>query len=291
MIELDRQRAAGHEGASPLVADVFTSIARRMMGPPGAMFSPTTATLISGKHGCVLVDTLMAVEDVDTLADAIEQTGKALTKIVITHGHPDHYFGAGRLLNRFPSAQLSADSGVVEYIRKNRDAEFALFDQIMDFSLAKPTAIPEALASNVLDLEGQELRVINVGQGDIAPSTVIWVPSLGTVIAGDVAYNSMHLMLGLTGPEEWNSWIASINTIRALNPSMVITGHKKSSANNNAKAILDGTEAYIRDFSNVSRYASTSQKIVDEMSKRYPDYPNVSILHMSAEAAAKRNGR
>ena len=291
MISLNRQRAAGHEGASRLVADVFTSIARPMKGPPGATFSPTTATLVSGKHECVLIDTLIAVEDVDALADAIEQKGTALTNIVITHGHPDHYFGADRLLDRFPSAEFSAASGVVDYIRKNRDAELALFDQIMDFNLARPTITPQALASGVLDLEGEELRIINVGQGDIAPSTVIWIPSLDTVIAGDVAYNSMHLMLGLTGPEEWNSWIDSINAIRALKPSTVITGHKNSVASNDAKAVLDGTEAYIRDFADVATYATTSQEIVDEMSRRYPEYPNVSILHMSAEAAVKRVGR
>jgi len=48
---------------------------------------------------------------------------------------------------------------------------------------------------DVIDLEGAELRVIEVGQGDIRPSTVLHVPAIDTVVAGDVIYNQIHAML------------------------------------------------------------------------------------------------
>jgi hypothetical protein len=58
--------------------------------------------------------------------------------------------------------------------------------------------------------------VIEVGQGDIAPSAVLHIPSLDAVVAGDVAYNQIHLMLALGRPAEWDKWIASIRIIVAL---------------------------------------------------------------------------
>jgi glyoxylase-like metal-dependent hydrolase (beta-lactamase superfamily II) len=229
---------------------------------------------------------LIAIEDVDAIGDFIERGGTSLDTILITHGHPDHYCGVDRLVARFPDARVAAASGVVDYIRDNRAAEFALFEGMLDVAIAKPTSLPQSLGFDVIDLEGEELRILNVGQGDIAPSTIIWIPSLGTVVAGDVAYNSMHLMLALSGPEEWGHWIQSVNSIRKLNPSRVIAGHKKPEASDDAKGVLDGTEAYIRDFTAVAASASTADEIFARMSERYPEYSNVSILRLSAESAA-----
>ena len=41
--------------------------------------------------------------------DMIEQTGKQLTAIYVTHAHADHYFGLGELTSRFPHARPSRE--------------------------------------------------------------------------------------------------------------------------------------------------------------------------------------
>jgi glyoxylase-like metal-dependent hydrolase (beta-lactamase superfamily II) len=290
MNNLLQQPALGKPGRSRLQAFVFVSSAHPLKGPQGATFSPTTATLICGETEAVLIDTLIATEDVDALADCIARHGQQLTSILITHGHPDHYFGMDRLLSRFPAARVMAAPGVVDHIRANRSKDLELFEKIMSVDIAKPTSLPEPLASDVIDLEGEQLRVVNVGQGDIAPSTVVWTPTLEMVVAGDVAYNSNHLMLGLSGPEEWKRWIESVNTLRALNPKTVIAGHKKPEVSDEAEAILDGTEAYIRDFAQVTASSTTAEEVVSRMRDKYPGYTNVTILVMSAEAFFKRPG-
>jgi glyoxylase-like metal-dependent hydrolase (beta-lactamase superfamily II) len=177
---------------------------------------------------------------------------------------------------------------VVDHIRANRSKDLELFEKIMSVDIAKPTSLPEPLASDVIDLEGEQLRVVSVGQGDIAPSTVVWIPPLEMVVAGDVAYNSNHLMLGLSGPEEWKRWIESVNTLRALRPKTIIAGHKKPGVSDDARAILDGTEAYIRDFAEVTASSTTAEEIVSRMRDRYLDYANATILFMSAEAFVNR---
>jgi hypothetical protein len=76
--------------------------------PPGTkqqMWSPTSSTLIYGKRDAVLVDAFITVEQADALVDWVAASGKNLTTIYATHGHGDHFFGIGALLDRFPNAR------------------------------------------------------------------------------------------------------------------------------------------------------------------------------------------
>jgi glyoxylase-like metal-dependent hydrolase (beta-lactamase superfamily II) len=76
--------------------------------PPGVQetfFQATASTLIYGVRDAVLVDAFMTVKQASALADWVAARGKNLTTIYITHGHGDHWFGVGTLLERFPNAK------------------------------------------------------------------------------------------------------------------------------------------------------------------------------------------
>ena len=47
------------------------------------------------------------------LGDWVETSGKTLRTIYITHGHGDHFFGLGALLERFPTARGVATPNTV----------------------------------------------------------------------------------------------------------------------------------------------------------------------------------
>lgn len=47
--------------------------------------------------------------------------------------------------------------------------------------VVKPTAVAETLDGLAIELEGHELRIVEVGQGDIRPSTVVHMPDLDAV--------------------------------------------------------------------------------------------------------------
>ena len=89
--------------------------------PPGTkhqMWSPISSTLIYGKRDAVLVDAFITVEQADALVDWVEASGKNLTTIYVTHGHGDHFFGIGALLDRFPDARAVATPDVVKLMRQ-----------------------------------------------------------------------------------------------------------------------------------------------------------------------------
>ena len=266
---------------------VYTSRTHQLGG--GRTFSPVTSTLFTGRDEAVLVDAQFLADEVDGLASMIERTGRRLSTIFITHGHADHYFGADRLAARFPGARIVATQAVVDYIAANHAREAKTITAMLGEAVVLPTSSPIPLNDLTLRLEDHELQVVSVGQGDIAPSTVLHVPSLATVVSGDVTYDRIHQMLGLTGPDDWLRWVASIEAIEALLPRVVVSGHRREDMTDyQAARILNETKSYIRDFAEAARLSATADDIVAAMQVGYPEHGNVTTLHFSARAAIKR---
>jgi glyoxylase-like metal-dependent hydrolase (beta-lactamase superfamily II) len=256
--------------------------------PPGTqqwMWSPISATLISGQRDAVLVDALMTVEQAHALGEWVEAHGKNLTTIYLTHGHGDHFFGIGALLERFPKARAVATPAVVKFMRQQASpASIANFwgarfpGQIPD----RPV-IAEELKGKVIDLEGRDLVVVEVGHSDTDDTTCLHVPSIGLVVAGDVAYNDVHLHLGESNAQKRREWIAALDTIEALHPRAVIAGHKRP-GNDDSPRIIEETRQYIRAFDRLAETTTTARELYDQMLSLYPDRVNPSILWASARA-------
>ncbi|WP_428343114.1 MBL fold metallo-hydrolase [Mycobacterium sp.] len=273
-------------GSSTLRLEVITSPTRQILGGANRTFSPTTSTLISGNTDAVLVDTQFIIDDVDALADIIDTSGKNLTTIYITHGHLDHYFGIARLLTRFPSARAVATLAVVDHIESAVEDDLKWGRGLFGDVVAHPDVLPTPLDSSVIELEGHQLRSVEVGQGDIAPSTVLHIPALEAVIAGDVAYNQIHQMMAFGGPEQWHAWMHSIDHIKRLAPMIVVAGHKKPDApDTDIAAILDGSRDYIHDFATAVNTSSNPAQVVAVMTEKYPNRGNLTTLKASAAAA------
>jgi len=73
--------------------------------------------------------------------------------------------------------------------------------------------IAEELKGNVIDLEGHDLVTVELGHTDTDHTTCLNVPSVGLVIAGDAAYNDVHLYLAESDPQGRREWLAALDTI------------------------------------------------------------------------------
>jgi len=251
----------------------------------GGTFAATTSTLVSGESDAVLIDAQHIRTDVADLAEFIARAGKKLTTIYVTHGHADHWYGAGDLLATFPDARVVATGPVVEYINQAKEVEAQQWAAMFGDRVAKPTAVPETLDGSAIELEGHELQIVEVGQGDIRPSTVVHIPDLDAVVAGDVVYNQTHAMLGLSAPSGWQRWLQSLDAIEKLSARMIVAGHRKpESTDYEASRMLDETRSYISDFAEGAQRLDSADELVALMKSKYPDFGNRWTLHFSAQS-------
>ncbi len=151
--------------------------------------------------------------------------------------------------------------------------------------VAKPTVVPEILDGLTIELEGHALEIVEVGQGDIQPSTVLHIPDLDAVVAGDVVYNQIHAMLGLSGPSGWQRWLNSLDAIEKLSARTIVAGHRKpESSDHEADRMLDETRSYIGDFAEGAQRLDSADELVQLMKSTYPDFGNRWTLHFSAQS-------
>jgi hypothetical protein len=103
------------------------------------------------------------------------------------------------------------------------------------------------------------------------------------VVAGDAAYNDVHLHLGESNAKTRCEWIVALHKIEALKPRAVIAGHKRPGAEGSPK-IIEETRQYIREFDRVVESTTTARKLYDKMLEVYPSRVNPGALWASALA-------
>jgi len=129
----------------------------------------TTSTIISGQRDAIIIDPQFARSEAKKVATAVKASGKNLTIVYSTHGHPDHYFGLATLREEFPDAMFRALPEVVPNIERGWPArrEFWYPTYGDELPSAKPV-LPQGLgrpagaAQADRGLEGGEL-----GQGAV----------------------------------------------------------------------------------------------------------------------------
>ena len=258
-------------------------------GKEELMWVANSSTLIYGERDAVLVDTLLTTEQSKTLLDWVVASGKNLTKIYVTHGHGDHFFGLASLLERFPRAKAVATPEIVKAMREHLSPAWVdnFWRRLFPGEIPDRLLVAEPLEDNELELEGHKLVAVNAGRTDTAHSTCLHVPSIGLIVGGDAVYNGIHPYLGETDAQSRLEWISTLDKLEALKPKAVVAGHKIPE-NPDDPRIIGETRQYIRDFIALDEATTTARQLYDAMLDLYPDRVNPGSLWGAANTAKKQ---
>ncbi|ELP62613.1 MBL fold metallo-hydrolase [Streptomyces turgidiscabies] len=243
--------------------------------------SPLASTLIIGEREAVLVDPPFTREQTQAVGDWVERSGKRLAYIYATHGHGDHWFGTGELLERFPGAVPYATEGTIGIMRRNVQGREQFWDADFPGLIPDSPLVYRPVPADGFELEGHRIEVVEVGHTDTDDTTVLHVPSIGLIVGGDVVYNGVHQMLLETPGGGFESWLAALDVLDSLNPRSVVAGHKNRDLPDDP-AIIDETRQYLRDAQRLLAEKPIPQQFFDEITARYPDRLNIGPVWYGA---------
>jgi len=246
--------------------------------------SPITSTLICGDREAVLVDAPMTYDQVRRVGDWIEASGKQLVAVYATHGHGDHWFGTDLLLQRFPGAVPYATDGTIAMMhRQGTVGRAEMWDVDFPGQIPPSPVTYRTVPADGIDLEGNKLVAVEVGHTDTDDTTVLHVPSIGLVVAGDVAYNGVHQYLLESAHGGIEAWLVALDEVAALQPRAVVAGHKNKDLPDDP-AIIEQTREYLLDARRLLDEKPSPRAYFDAMIALYPDRLNTGPVWYTAVA-------
>jgi glyoxylase-like metal-dependent hydrolase (beta-lactamase superfamily II) len=257
--------------------------------PTSAISMHANITLVKGEKDAILVDAPFSRADAYRVVGEILDSGKTLKAILITHDHPDHFFGLDVLADAFPDARILAAPVVVKDMERSVPIKFTRWSGMLGANAPKRPMVPVALSEDSYTLEGHALQVKGPMQGDHVRSTIIWDAEMKTLIAGDVVYNGMYVWLGEHPPERYVSWVKVLDDLAAMKPLRVIPGHTKPGLVDSTASIL-WTRNYITNVAEMAKKAKTSKDLMARIKTRYPSAIDVNfcfLLCISSQVATR----
>ena len=266
-------------GSLPAAAETRLTATVYTASPTGFLVN---STLVAGDREAILIDGQFSLADAHRLVAAILESKKTLTTVYVTHSHPDHYFGLNAIKQAFPKVKIVATPSVVKEIQATWKAKVKQWSPVYGDLIPQQPILPTPLPAASLTLEGQTLEIKH-GVGDAADTTYVWIPSIKTVVAGDIVFRGVHPWTAEGKADARKAWIKTLDDITALGPEVVIAGHKDPKLDDKP-AGLKATRDYLEAFDAAVASSSTPAEVQDKLKKKYGDLQLDIILQIGAGA-------
>jgi glyoxylase-like metal-dependent hydrolase (beta-lactamase superfamily II) len=244
----------------------------------------SNSTLLYGEKDAILVDASQLLSDSHAMAAEILRMRVNLTHIYVSHFHPDHHFGLQVLHAAFPQAKIVAlPQSVHDIVFTSTDkTDMWAIDRFGPGDIPKTTVIPMPLAEPRLELEGEEIVFSGGWEGDSIDNSVVWIPSLKTVLATDVAFHDCNLWPIESNVARRETWRKDIARMLDFDPRVVVPGHHDAAKLQILEEVqedqsrtytdcVDWSIRYLETYDDVYHSATTALELVEGMNKPYGD--------------------
>ncbi len=228
------------------------------------------SVIVMGKTDAVLIDAQWTLSNAHRVITEILETGKNLRTIYLSHAHPDHYFGAGVVAQAFPKARVVAVPSEANIINKQFFGKIEHWEGVIGaHNVCRVSTKIEALKENYFELEGHRLEILTKVMGDMKYNTMVWIPSIKTLVASDVLFNQAHPFTCELTKEERLQWIADVDKIEKMGAEVIIPGHQKPGMQFD-RSSLDFTREYVAATDEELLRTDSVSEFYLAMLKRFP---------------------
>lgn len=195
------------------------------------------------------------------------QLKKPITRLYVTHYHPDHLLGA--VAFAVPIYALAEVARKIEAVgdRVARE-EHEKFGDNVPTRAERPRNVVEP---GVEMLEGVPIDFVHLQNAETHDALMVGLPDHGILITQDLVYNRVHTMVG---EKSFDSWHNALESGKGLDYDKILPGHGAPAG----KQLYTQMQNYLA----VARDAYAQSKDGDDMKARmiqaFPDYGGVGML-------------
>jgi glyoxylase-like metal-dependent hydrolase (beta-lactamase superfamily II) len=246
--------------ATPAVA-----VQRFSASEPGAW---SNSYLLSDGREALLVDVSQLRSDAQKLADAVSASRKRLTKVWISHAHPDHFLQLDLIVNRFPEVEVLTTPNVLDDLKADGPWMFDLLTGKLGPERPGRLVEPTAIEATSLTLGTLEIEVVEFGPGEAKHHACLVLAHPQAIVASDLIYNGAHLYLQEHNLEGWLARLGELEQLAADRGLRTIyPGHGPAGG----LSLIQGTREYLQAFARAVE-AGNAVSARDAIMSQFPDH-------------------
>ncbi len=192
---------------------------------------------------------------------------KPITRLIVTHYHPDHILGAAAF-----DVPLYALESVAEKIGAVGDRVAQEEHEMAGDGIPGNARRPdESIAEGAEILDGVRLELRRLKGAETEDALTIALPDAGAIIVQDLVYNQAHPFLG---ERRFDSWRTALRAYQALPYEVVLPGHGAPGR----RTLYEEMLGYLDAAEEALKAARAPLEFRERMIDRFPNYGGLKVL-------------
>ena len=234
----------------------------------------TATHVIEGPTALVIVDTHLLRADARALRAYADALGKPIERVIVTHGHPDHYFG----IESFTDVPVYATENTQRHMQQRHRAHHRGHVERVGDAVTDEVEFPtETLVEGELVIDGIRYEIGEMPNLEDVWQTVIALPDEGVLIVQDLAASGTHLFLGGKRFERWAGRLRTLAEDESID--RVLIGHGLPGD----RSVLTECAAYLDEAAIIYEGASDADAWIEAMQARWPDHDGLLVLQVAIQ--------
>jgi len=234
----------------------------------------TSTHIIEGQSQLVVVDTHLLREDAFALRAYADALGKPIERVVVTHGHPDHYFG----LEAFEDVPTWGTAHTITHMQQRHRAHHRGHVERVGDAVTDEVRFPQrTLAEGETTIDGVRYVFEEMPNLEDVWQTVITLPDEGVLIVQDLAGSGTHLFLGGQRFERWAGRARHLAEDTSI--EYVLIGHGPPGD----RSVLTDTADYLDEAAVILAASPDADAWLASMQQRWPEYEGLLVLQVALQ--------
>jgi glyoxylase-like metal-dependent hydrolase (beta-lactamase superfamily II) len=215
----------------------------------------------------LLVDAQYTLANARAVADHAATLGKPITRLYITHCHPDHILGA-QVFAAPCFALESVKAGIAATGDRVAKEEHARLGNAVP---ARATVPDRVVVPGTEIIDGVQLEFRALKNTESEHALTVTLPEEDIIITQDLLSNRVHLFLG---EQRFDGWAAALEEHEKLPYRTVLAGHGLPGG----KELYNATLSYLAAAESALESAENGEDLKLRLIRMFPDYNGIVIL-------------
>ena len=241
--------------------------------------------IIETANKLVIIDVQVLRPYAQDLRKYVDRLGKPIERVIVTHGHPDHWAG----LEYFTDVPIYALPETQYELANFGDAILGFRRMTQGNLIADQKVVPTNLIAEGEEvIDGLKYRFTKVFDAEAPVMLLVELPDLKTLIAQDLVYNRVYMMVGeknMKGEYLFDGWIRAVQGLMGKDYEWVLPGHGEPTD----KSVLREVIEYVQYAKGLFEGGVGEVALKQKLMEKYPNYRVPEMLDISNVFLYHRN--